>query len=199
MIKAIIFDIGGVVTFTDFHKLYTNFANRVGINPEFVIQYHPNSWDKLLVGDITLDGFFQDMKDAGAKDSLDLKIIWLEETLKVRAVNEELLNVITKLRKNYKVGVLTNLSPSRLMVDQHMGIYDHFDFAILSCIEHLKKPDPKFYQLALSKANATASECIFIDDKESNIIAARELGFKDIAYTTNELLFEELKKLGIVF
>ncbi len=197
MIKAIIFDIGGVVTFTDFQELYANFANRVGIDPEFVAQYHPNSWGKLLVGDITLGGFFQDMKNARAKEGLDLKTVWLEEALKVRVVNEELLNAIAKLRKSYKVGTLTNLSPTRLMVDEYMGIYNHFDFAILSCKEHLKKPDPKFYQLALERAEAKANECVFVDDKESNSIAARELGFTDIIYTTNELLFKEFEKLGI--
>jgi epoxide hydrolase-like predicted phosphatase len=199
MIKAIIFDIGGVITFTDFQTLYTNFANRVGISADFVSQYHKDNWTENLLGNITLEQFFQIMKDAGAKEGLDLKAIWLEEALKIRRVNNELLDIIAKLRKNYIVGVLSNLTPSRLMMDEHMSLYNHFEFVVLSCKEHLKKPDPKFYELALHKAKVRAEEAVFVDDKESNVIAAREMGFKDILYTDNHKFVDDIKKLGVSF
>lgn len=197
MIKALIFDIGGVVIFSDFQLLYKNFANRAGISPEFVAQYHPNSWSELLLGNITLEGFFNDMQKAGARADLDLEQVWLEEALKIVKVNTELLETIDALRKRYTVGVLTNLTPTRKMVDESLKIYDHFEFAILSCVEHLKKPDPKFYELALKKANAQAHESVFVDDKERNTLAAQALGFQDILYTNNEKFFEDLRKLGV--
>ena len=196
-IKAIIFDIGGVVTFTDFQALYANFANRVGISPALVSQYHKDNWNNLLLGTTSLEQFFQDMKNAGAKDGLDLKSVWLEEALKIRKINTELLELIDKLRKNHTVGVLSNLSPSRLILDERMGIYDHFDFVVLSCKEHLKKPDPKFYALALEKAKVNAAEAIFVDDKPNNIITAREIGLKDILYTDNNKFLEDLINLGV--
>lgn len=196
-IKAIIFDIGGVVTFSDFQALYTNFANRIGVLPTFVSQYHKDNWNNLLFGNTGLEQFFQDMKNAGAKDGMDLKSVWLEEALKIRRVNTELLDLIDKLRKNHTVGVLSNLSPSRLMVDEYMGIYNHFDFVVLSCQEHLKKPDPKFYALALQKAQVNATETIFVDDKPNNIITAREIGLKDVLYTDNNKFLEDLINLGV--
>lgn len=202
MTKALIFDIGGVVTFTDFQGLqglYNNFAHRLGISTDFVFGYHKDNWTENILGNVTLEQFFQAMKDAGAKEGLDIQAVWTEEVLKVTKLNTELLNLILSLRKNYTVGVLSNLTPGRLIVDEHMGIYNYFDFVVLSCKEHLKKPDPKFYELALQKAEVTAGEAVFVDDKESNVAAARQMGFKDILFTENNKFFEDLKKLEIKF
>lgn len=197
MIKAIFFDIGGVVTFINFQGLYANFANRAGIPPEVVSQYHSDHWSDMLLGNINLDQFFQDMKVAGGDQGLNLPVAWLEEAMKLRTLNTELLDVIDRLRGHYMMNVLSNLTATRLMVDEATHLYDHFDIALLSCKEHLKKPDPKFYRLALQRANVDATEAVFIDDKESNVMAARELGFKDILYTDNEKLLTELGRLGV--
>ncbi len=197
MIKAIIFDIGGVVTCTDFPAIYTNFANRVGISPEFVSRYSINNWNDMILGNISPKQFFEDMKNAGAKPSLDLQAIWIEEALKVRKVNTKLLDIIAKLKKQYIVGVLSNLSSTRLILDEALHLYDHFNFVILSCKEHIKKPDPQFYELALKKAGINPDEAIFIDDNERNTIAAKNLGLIDILYTNNQQLLIDLEKLGV--
>jgi len=187
-IKALIFDIGGVVTFTDFQSLYANFANRIGISPEFVRQYHKENWENLLLGVISLEQFFKDMKNAGANEGLDLKTIWLEEGLKIQKVNTELLDIIAKLKKHYTIGVLSNLTPPRIMLDEYMNIYNNFDFVILSCKVNLKKSDSRFYQLAVKRTGAMPSQIVFIDDMERNIIAAGNCGMKSVIYTDNKNL-----------
>jgi len=199
MIKAIIFDIGGVITFSDFELLYANFANRIGISPEFVSKYNEENLPELLLGNITLEQFFGAMRDADSKEKGDLESIWIEEALKIRKVNKELLDLIDRLRKKYTIGVLSNLTPSRLIVDKAMGIYNHFDFVLLSCQEHLKKPDPKFYQLAIDRAGVVASSIIYVDDKEKYTSAAADLGFNSITYRVNKQLFEELEDLDTIF
>ena len=78
MIKTIIFDIGGVITRTNFEAIYSNFAKRVGLSPEFVTNYYKTKTGDLVLGKITLDQFYKDMRDAGAKSDLDLQVIWIE-------------------------------------------------------------------------------------------------------------------------
>lgn len=199
MIKTIIFDIGGVITQTNFKKIYSNFATQIGLAPEFVINYHKINVENLLLGEITLEQFWSDMKNAGANQKLDFQKIWIEEGIKNREVNKELLNIIQKLRKIYLVGVLTNLTPSRLIIDEEMDLYSYFDYSILSCKEHLKKPDPEFYKLSLATISAKPEEAIFVDDKEQHTIAAEQIGIKSIIYIypDNAKLLEDLKKLGI--
>lgn len=200
MIKTIIFDIGEVVTRTNFKAIYSNFATRVGIVPELVINYHKKNIDDLLLGAITLEQFWNDMKNAGANPKLDFQKIWVEEGIKNREVNQELLGIIQKLRKNYSVGVLTNLTPSRLIIDESMNLYSHFDYAILSCNEHLQKPDPEFYKLSLIASSAKPEEAIFIDDKEKCIAGAEQVGIKGVVYiwSNNAQLIENLKQLGVL-
>ena len=199
MTKTIIFDIGGVVTKTDFQAIYSNFAKRVGLSPEIVIAYHKEKIHDLLLGNITLGQFWKDMISAGADPKLDLRNIWIEEGTKNREVIKELLGIIKELRKKYSVGVLTNLTPTRLILDEKMDLYSHFDYAVLSCKEHLKKPDPAFYFLALKAASAEPEEAIYVDDKESCTAPAEELGIKSILYVypDNTKLLESLTKLGV--
>ena len=85
-----------------------------------------------------------------------------------------------------------------MIVDEALNIYKHFDFVLLSCQEHLKKPDQKFYQMALDKAGAEASEVVYIDDNEKHVKAAADLGFNSITYRVNVQLFEELEDLEII-
>jgi epoxide hydrolase-like predicted phosphatase len=196
-IKAIIFDIGGVVTLGSFHELYKNFAALVGLTPEFILDYHKQNRDNLTLGYITLDQFFSYFKKAGTKFDGDLQEAYTEEMIKVRPINLELVNMLATLRQHYTLGVLSNLTWTRWVADERMGIYKNFDFTVLSCMEHLKKPDPKFYQLALTRAGVQPAEAIFIDDNEAYVAAAREVGLKDILFTDNNKLFEDLRKLGV--
>ena len=51
------------------------------------------------------------------------------------------------------------------------------DGGIYSYQDRLIKPDPAIFQLLLSRYDLKAQECLFIDDKEENTQAARQLGF----------------------
>ncbi|WP_338022994.1 HAD-IA family hydrolase [Amedibacillus hominis] len=42
------------------------------------------------------------------------------------------------------------------------------------------KPDTRIYQILLKRYNLKAEECLFIDDNEKNIIAAKEMGIHGI-------------------
>jgi len=199
MIKTIIFDIGGVVTHTDFKTIYSNFARRIGVSPQFVIDYHKNNTSDLLLGNISVEKFWQDMRDAGADPDLDLEAIWLDEGLKNREVNTELLAIIENLRKRYSVGALSNLTAHRGLIDEKLNLYSHFDYVILSYQEHLKKPDGAFYRLALSKASAKPEEAIFVDDKPSCTVGANQVGIRSVlyAYPDNVKFLHDIKELGV--
>jgi putative hydrolase of the HAD superfamily len=199
MIKTIIFDIGEVVVKSDFKAIYSNFGKRIGLGPDFVVEYHNEKFHELLTGIINLEQFWKDMVDAGANPKLDFEKIWLEEGMKNREVNNELLSIIKELRKKYSVGVLTNLTPSRLILDEKIGLYSHFDYTVLSCKEGIRKPNPEFYKLALKVVSVKPEEAVFVDDKESCIKSAEEVGMKTIlyAYPNNTKLLEDLEQLGV--
>ena len=49
-----------------------------------------------------------------------------------------------------------------------------------SCVEKLRKPDPRIYQRALQLLGVSAAETLFLDDLEVNVTAAEQLGINAI-------------------
>jgi HAD superfamily hydrolase (TIGR01509 family) len=46
------------------------------------------------------------------------------------------------------------------------GFYDAFDPVLLSCDEHVAKPDRAFFELALKRLGLPGGEVLFIDDQD---------------------------------
>ena len=58
------------------------------------------------------------------------------------------------------------------------------------------KPDPAIYQHTLRGLGVTASEALFLDDREINIRAAQTLGIKVFRFESTEQLRRELVSAG---
>jgi len=198
MIKLIIFDVGSVITFTDWKKVYSNVAEILGIDPSIVIDYHKDNLDALLVNKLTFSDFVEFLNEHIQTLTLkNVKQIWISEALKFTRIDKRLLDLIDKLRINYKLFILTNVSEGRMYVDRELGLYRHFDHVLLSCKENLMKPEEAFYQKALALINTKPEEVLFVDDKEKNVVAGQALGMQGIVYKDFNLFKEDLLKLGI--
>lgn len=113
----------------------------------------------------------------------------------------EILNVIKE--KGYKTYILSNfpkeLFESAKIVNNYENIFlDKFDGKIISYKVKSIKPEPYIYQALLDKYNLTAEECLFIDDKEENIIGGQNLGIDGIICKNHEQLKKDLIKLSII-
>lgn len=197
MVKAIIFDIGDVFTHGDFSHVYTDFAERVGVEPKLISDYFSQHLGEMLTGKF---GPSDIIKEFGLEERFSLEQtlhIWKEVTLKHWSVDEDMLQLLRNLKKHYKLIALTNLTETRYVADQSLGLYDFFDHALLSFKEGLKKPDPKFFNLALEKAEATPDEVIYIDDLQRQVDAATRIGIKSILFKSYQQLIQEFQKLGI--
>jgi len=75
--------------------------------------------------------------------------------------------------------------------------WDWFEVIVLSGEVQLIKPDPRIYAVLLEKIGRPASECLFIDDSETNIAVAEQLGFKTVWFKSPEQLERELNRLGL--
>lgn len=95
-----------------------------------------------------------------------------------------MLDIILDLKaKGVGVYGLTNWPAETFEEARHrfktIGSIDNY---VVSSSVHLAKPDPKIYQILLSKYNLNACECIFIDDRKDNVDAAISLGMSGIVY-----------------
>jgi putative hydrolase of the HAD superfamily len=73
----------------------------------------------------------------------------------------------------------------------------YFDVFLSSCYVGLRKPDPKFFELALDVLQRDPEEVAFIDDRSSNCEAAQSLGIHTIQYHDEAQCVQALEQLGV--
>lgn len=129
----------------------------------------------------TIRLFFSDVHDIVAK--FDYAIPWIE-SLKTAG---------------YHVYVLSNFPEvGHKQCKEALDFLPHVDGGILSYQDKLIKPDPAIYQLLLKRYGLQADECVFLDDLERNIEAAKQEGMHGIVFVDQEQAIAELAKLGVV-
>jgi 2-haloacid dehalogenase len=74
---------------------------------------------------------------------------------------------------------------------------EKFDGVIVSGLERLVKPDPRLYRVFTERYGIAPDSCVFIDDSEPNVIAARKFGMKAIHFSSPEALRAELISYGL--
>ena len=73
-----------------------------------------------------------------------------------------------------------------------INFFDYVDGGIYSYQVKLCKPDKRIYTELLTKYNLKPEETIFIDDREDNIKAAKELGIHGIIFQNVENTEKEI-------
>ena len=69
---------------------------------------------------------------------------------------------------------------------------------VVSGDEKLIKPDPKIFEVCLTRNKLKAGDCLFIDDSEKNVRGAESIGMQAHHFTTPEKLRADLKSKGIL-
>ena len=78
--------------------------------------------------------------------------------------------------QGYHLYVLSNMPVSFYEHMRGFDVFRYFDGVVVSCEEHLVKPDPAFYTLLLERYGLVPGETLFVDDRKPNIDAASALG-----------------------
>jgi len=213
-IKAIIFDIGGVLALP---KIPANLIqNNKLLNGHRKFGVHDYISKTLK---IFLDQWFDAIDTTYAK-SIEGKISYKAvtkiisknvgvsprklEKIIIRAYknnftqNKELYKTAFKLKKQgYKIAILSDqwpLSKKALVPKKYSR---KFNVVVISCDVGMRKPDPRIYKWTLKKLNLPAKECLFIDNQKWNTKPAKKLKLNTILYKNNKQLFKELKKYKI--
>lgn len=110
--------------------------------------------------------------------------------------NEKILNFASDLKnRGYKIGIITNIIQPVYDIIKKSGYYNIFDSTIASCEVNIIKPQKEIYELSLNRLNTSAVESIFIDDKQSNLDAAIQIGFTTILATNTKQIINDTSLL----
>lgn len=102
------------------------------------------------------------------------------------------------LHQRYAIMLLSNTNGIHWnLLTEKFPIFTQVDDAVLSFEIKAMKPATAIYQEAIRRAASPADHCVFIDDIELNIQAARSLGMHGICYHSPEQLIGELHTLNV--
>jgi putative hydrolase of the HAD superfamily len=76
-----------------------------------------------------------------------------------------------------------------------LPIDDLFEVVVDSAFVGIRKPEPEIYALTLERLGLPAAACVFVDDLEHNVVAAREAGMHGIVYRDTAQAIAELEAL----
>jgi 2-haloacid dehalogenase len=116
----------------------------------------------------------------------------------VPGVIEDSVAVLEELkRKGERVYAITNFSREKWAECLiRFPFLQSFDGVIVSAHEQLLKPDPGIYRILFERYGLAPQDCIFVDDSEKNIIAARAAGMQGLHFAEPVDLRAELRSLG---
>lgn len=201
MIKAIFFDLGGVVVPFDIKLAYAAIEPHCPYPAAEIPQRIRATGlvTRFECGLLQPEDFFQQLSA-----QLDLRAsygqfcdIWTGIFLRHELVPERLL---IALRARYRVIALSNTNALHFpRVRQSHPILNNFDSYVLSYEVRALKPSPKIYQEAIARAGCRAEECFFTDDVAAYVEAARLQGMDAVQFVSAEQLEADLKSRGVVW
>jgi len=200
MIKAIIFDIGGVIVRTEDYSSRRQWEKKLGLAEweSETIVFNSEMGTKAQCGEITDDELWVWVGQRLNLNGSELKAFragfWAGDVL-----DSGLVDFIRTLRPKYQTAVISNATDNLLNgLTNQFEIADAFDLIVGSATEKVMKPDHRIYQRTLERLGRQPEESVFIDDFAHNIQAAKKLGMATIHFKPGTNVPVELEKLGVI-
>jgi len=182
LIRAAIFDWGGVLAHTDLHGTLDRWDRRLGLHPGAVLNAMFGGTDEtVLVGAVSAEEHWAKVCRTLALSSEDHRQL-LRELEDAERFDAELASFVRSLRPRLRTAVLTNQwSNGRAVLNRH-GAEQLVDEVIISAEVGTAKPHAEIYRLALERLDVDPHEAIFVDDSEANVAGALNVGLRSVLY-----------------
>ena len=173
--KNIVFDLGGVVFARDPRKFEPEFIKFFSY---ILLPQMPRFWEEYDRGVVSYEQVVTDLADYNncdrelADKNLRRSILTQEEIVTTKALVADLKAA------GYKLYVLSNMSLEFIEFLRKTEVYKYFDGEVVSCEEHVVKPDAEIYRRLVERYGLDVSETLFIDDRKENVEAARNEGWE---------------------
>lgn len=200
-IQGLVFDYGGVLLDMRF-DFTIELEREHGLRERILAEtlYTTETWRQLEVGVGDRESWLKEahtlLESAAGRPLPPLHREWQSQQ---RLIAEN-IELIQRLRPPYKTSVLSNADHTLMhrLCNVHK-IDSLFDDIICSADVGMAKPDRRIYALAAERLGLPVHDCVFIDDSERNVEAARDAGMSAIHFRIERghSLAEQLAELGV--
>jgi putative hydrolase of the HAD superfamily len=197
VIRAVLFDFGGVISSSPF-EAFAHLESERGLPAGFIRTVNAtdpdtNAWAQLERGEVDVETFgsLWSAEAEALGHELDGRLVLGRLGGEIRP---QMVAAIRACQTAYKTACLTNnftRAESVLSVEV-AAVYALFDAVLESRVLGVRKPDPRFYQLACEALGVEPDECVFLDDLGVNLKPARALGMHTIKVTDPDAALGEL-------
>jgi putative hydrolase of the HAD superfamily len=112
----------------------------------------------------------------------------------------ENLALVRRLRPAYRLAIVSNADATlRTRLQDGLGIAPLFDDVVCSAEVGCAKPDAEIFTVACRRLGVEPEACVFVDDHEPNVRAARSLGMDGVLFRVDrgDDLRAQLAALGV--
>jgi putative hydrolase of the HAD superfamily len=205
MVKAVIWDFGGVLTTSPF-EAFNRYEEERGLPKDLIRSINAtngdtNAWAQFENSTVTLDefdglfaaearerGYDVPGKDIIALLAGDLRPQMVEA---LRRISERLITGC--ITNNVKAGEGAGMARSPEKVAANEAIMKMFQVVIQSSVVGVRKPNPKIYEMACEALNVAPEEAVYLDDLGINLKPARAMGMQTIKVIDPDVALDELE------
>lgn len=183
-IRAVVFDIGGVLEITPQTGWVETWEVRLALKPGELHERLLDVWRDGGLGTITeeeVERLIGEIMEIGREQVEALMADLWEEYL--GTLNVELAAYFASLRPRYQTALLSNsFAGARGKEQARYQFAELCDLLIYSHEEGIAKPERRIFELTCERLGVQPLEVVFLDDAEANVAAARDFGFHAILF-----------------
>jgi epoxide hydrolase-like predicted phosphatase len=185
-IRAVVFDIGGVLEVTPPLGVAEAWEDRLGLGRGEIAERLGSVFQAGAVGAVTeaeVHRFAGQRLGIGpAGVNAFMSDLWAEY---LGTLNTELAGYVASLRPAYRTGIISNsFVGAREREHERYHFDEYMDVIIYSHEVGISKPHHRIYELACERLDVRPAEMIFVDDLPDNTEAACDLGIHPVLFTT---------------
>jgi epoxide hydrolase-like predicted phosphatase len=193
-IKAVVFDIGGVLEVTPNLGVDEKWEKQLNRKPGELNDLLREVWRGGSLGTISIEQVHQQIGERlGLSESIVNEYmvdVWKEY---LGTLNVELVDYFRRLRPRYQTAIISNsFVGAREREVEHYQFDTLCDFIIYSHEVGLSKPDPRIFALACERLGLQPHEVIFVDDHKEVYVSAQEMGMHCIEFRDNAQVIADI-------
>lgn len=205
--RAVLWDFGGVLTKSPL-EAFARFECGRGLPEHFIrrvnsVDPDSNAWARFERSEITLEEFDAAFEVESRKLGHAVRGAEVIQLL-YGEIRPAMVEALRRCGEHYMTACLTNnintgvghgLPASDERAAEVAHILRLFDLVIESSKVGVRKPEPRFYQMALDALGIRASQAVYLDDLGVNLKPARAMGMTTIKVESTEQALAELEEV----
>jgi epoxide hydrolase-like predicted phosphatase len=196
-VRAVVFDIGGVLEVPTDTDLAGRWERRLGLAPgEFFARLRRSGLGGAAnLGRVSETEFGQRLGGLyGLDDPTTAELLEDLWDWYVGELNTEMTDYFQRLRPRYRTAILSNAAAGGRREEQARYGFDAMaDVLVYSYEVGIEKPDRRIYRLTCERLGVSPSEAVMVDDVEANVLAAREVGMRTVWFQSTAQAISNLK------